>query len=70
MNDLAYLIRNDPIRNIRKEFIWSPYLGFNEQYYEINNNIGVVANRTNIFKATPQNTPKEKPCGKIPSGRA
>ena len=22
------------------------------------------------FKATPQNTPKEKPCGKIPSGRA
>lgn len=49
MNDLAYLIRNDPIRNIRKEFIWSPYLGFNEQYYEINNNIGVVANRTNIF---------------------
>ena len=21
-------------------------------------------------KATPQNTPKEKPCGKIPSGRA
>ena len=22
------------------------------------------------IKATPQNTPKEKPCGKIPSGRA
>lgn len=22
------------------------------------------------YKATPQNTPKEKPCGKIPSGRA
>lgn len=49
MNDLAYLIRNDPIRDIRKEFIWSPYLGYNELYYEINNNIGVVANRTNIF---------------------
>ena len=49
MNDLAYTIRNDPNANIRKEFIWSPYLGYNASYYEINNNIGIVANRTNIF---------------------
>ena len=26
--------------------------------------------KTGKLKATPQNTPKEKPCGKIPSGRA
>ena len=49
LNDLAYLIRNDTSQNIRKEFIWSPYLGYNNTYYEINTNIGIIANRTNIF---------------------
>lgn len=49
MNDLAYTIRNDPNANIRKEFIWTPYMGFNSTYYEINTNIGNVVNRTNIF---------------------
>lgn len=49
LNDLAYTIRNDTPLGIRKEFIWSPYLGFNSTYYEINTNIGIIANRTNIF---------------------
>ena len=29
-----------------------------------------LARLLGYIKATPQNTPKEKPCGKIPSGRA
>ena len=49
LNDLAYTIRNDTSLGIRKEFIWSPYLGYNSTYYEINTNIGIIANRTNIF---------------------
>lgn len=49
MNDLAYTIRNDPNAKIYKEFIWAPYLGYNSTYYTINQNLGIVANRTNIF---------------------
>lgn len=49
MNDLAYVIRNDPNTNMYKEFIWTPYLGYNSTYYEINTNIGNIVNRTNIF---------------------
>lgn len=49
MNDLAYTIRNDPNSKIYKEFIWAPYLGYNSTYYSINQNLGIVANRTNIF---------------------
>ena len=49
MNDLAYVIRNDPNSKIYKEFIWAPYLGYNYTYYKTNQNLGIVANRTNIF---------------------
>lgn len=49
MNNLAYVIRNDPNAAIYKEFIWAPYLGYNSTYYTINQNLGIVANRTNIF---------------------
>lgn len=49
LNDLAYTIRNDTSLGMQKEFIWSPYMGYNSAYYEINTNIGIVANRTNIF---------------------
>jgi|GEM_PF-6041773 len=49
MNDIAYVIRNDPNSGINKDFIWSPYLGFNSDYYNITNNLGIVANKTSIF---------------------
>lgn len=45
MNDLSSLIR----KTHKKQFIWAPYLGYNDTYYAINENIGIIANRTNIF---------------------
>lgn len=45
MSDLAGLIR----KTHKKQFIWAPYLGYNEEYYTINENIGIIANRMNIF---------------------
>ena len=45
MSDLSGLIR----KTHKKQFIWAPYLGYNEMYYTINENIGIVANRMNIF---------------------
>lgn len=49
LNDMAYLIRSDTGTGILKEFIWAPYMGFNSTYYTINQNIGLIANKTSIF---------------------
>lgn len=45
MNDIAYVIRHDH----QKEFIWAPYFGYNQNFYRINQNNGLIGNRTNIF---------------------
>lgn len=45
LNDLAYVIRNQYDR----EFIWAPYYGYGDFATNINHNLGVIANRTNIF---------------------
>ncbi|WP_243014637.1 DUF4855 domain-containing protein, partial [Brevibacillus borstelensis] len=48
MNDISYYIR-DLDDHYGNEFMWCPYYGFNENKLKIIHNLGVVANRTNIF---------------------
>ncbi|MGG3887440.1 DUF4855 domain-containing protein, partial [Brevibacillus panacihumi] len=45
MQDLSNYIRNE----LELDFIWCPYYGFNENKENIIHNLGVIANRTNIF---------------------
>lgn len=45
MNDLSYRIHN----TYDKEFIWCPYYGYGSNKENIIHNLGVIANRTNIF---------------------
>lgn len=49
LNDIAYVIRSDPNSQYYREFIWVPYLGYNINFIGINNNNGILANKTNIF---------------------
>ncbi|NTU24503.1 DUF4855 domain-containing protein [Brevibacillus sp. HB1.2] len=45
LNDLAYRVRNTH----KKEFMWAPYYGFGTYAENITHNLGVIANRTDIF---------------------
>ena len=47
MNDLSYRIRN----TYERQFLWCPYYGHGSNMDNIIHNLGVVANRTNIFDA-------------------
>ncbi|CAM5780318.1 hypothetical protein [Brevibacillus borstelensis] len=45
LNDLSYRIRN----TYERYFMWCPYYGYGANRENIAHNIGVIANRTNIF---------------------
>ena len=45
MNDLSYRVRN----TYDKQFMWCPYYGYGTYMDNVIHNLGVVANRTNIF---------------------
>ncbi|CAM3685793.1 hypothetical protein EDM52_23880 [Brevibacillus invocatus] len=45
MNDISYLVRN----TYEKQFMWCPYYGYGTYKDNIIYNLGLVANRTNIF---------------------
>lgn len=45
MNDLSYRIRN----TYERYFMWCPYYGYNTYRNNIIKNLGIVANRTDIF---------------------
>lgn len=40
---------SDYIRSMDKEFLWCPYYGYDDNKVNITYNLGVIANRTNIF---------------------